>query len=164
MSRLPFILLLTVCSSCSMQSNGVKDAELTGLQKKSAKELFAIMKIKDTINMGDPVELTFTIYNHTDSVKRVLKWQTPFEPLMSKYLDVQNDQEQEAIYSGPMAKRMMPPPASAYLTLEPMDSLVAKIDILKGYTLEKPGKYTITYTSEEMNGVKVLQPVSFVYK
>ncbi|MDP9076395.1 MAG: protease, partial [Bacteroidota bacterium] len=97
-------------------------------------------------------------------VKKFLKWQTPFEPLMSKYLDIKNERGEEVAYKGPMAKRMMPPPAAAYQSLNPKDSLAVKVDVLKGYALTQTGKYTVTYTSENVSGLKVRQSVTFIYK
>jgi hypothetical protein len=58
---------------------------------------------------------------------------------------------------------MMPPPALAYISLALKDSLSAKVHILKGYDLTKPGKYTIAYTSENISGLEVKQQITFVY-
>ena len=160
---IPIALLLLMTAACSMQNNKVN--ETTGMQDTIAsdKKFLAVMKIKDSIKVGDSVLLHFTVFNNTDSVKKFLKWQTPFEPLMSKYLDVKNEQGEEVQYKGAMAKRMMPPPADAYLTLNPGDSLNVKVDLLKGYDITKPGKYSVAYTSEEISGLKVDRQVEFVY-
>ncbi|MFD2145961.1 protease [Mucilaginibacter antarcticus] len=121
------------------------------------------MTIKDTIKIGQPVQLEFKLYNGTDTTAKFLKWQTPFEPLLSKYLDIKDEQGNEVPYIGAMAKRIMPPPADAYLKVSPKDSLSAKVDILKGYALEKTGKYTVTFSSSEMSGITVGSPVTFNY-
>ena len=113
--------------------------------------------------MGDSVLLKFTVNNNTKGALRFCKWHTPFEPLMSKYLDVKNDKGEEAPYQGAMAKRMMPPPESSYLTLQPKDSISANVDLLKGYAITKPGKYTVVYNSHNMSGLMVKDSVSFVY-
>lgn len=152
---LPLILVFLFGTSCSTQKNSSSTTE---------KELFAVMQIKDTIKIGEAVELDFRVYNRTDSIKKFLKWQTPFEPLLSKYLDIKDEQGEELNYKGAMAKRMMPPLAAAYIMLNPKDSLSVKVDILKGYQLTKPGKYTITYTSEGVSGLKVSRAVTFVYR
>ncbi|MCC8424654.1 protease [Mucilaginibacter sp. UR6-11] len=157
-------LLLIVSTSCRMRNNHVKETQSATSQPSPQKAFFATMQIRDTIRTGAPVELVFTVYNHTDSLVKFLRWQTPFEPLMSQYLEIKDEQGEEVLYKGPMAKRMMPPPASSYLALNPMDSLVAKVDILKGYALTRPAKYTITYTSENVSGLKVRKQVSFVYR
>ena len=159
---LPLALVLLLAAACSMQTDSTKTtADSQAVPADTA--LLATINMKESIKTGDSVLLNFTVYNHTDSTKKFLKWQTPFEPLLSKYLDIKNEQGEEVAYKGPMAKRMMPPPAEAYLSLEPKDSLKATVDILKGYDLTKPGKYTVTYTSENISGLKVKQQASFTY-
>ncbi|MDP9081413.1 MAG: protease, partial [Bacteroidota bacterium] len=88
---LPVTALIMIAASCSMHSTSVKAKPNEGTQTAAEKQLFATMQISDTVKAGDPVELNFTVYNRTDSVKKFLKWQTPFEPLMSKYLDIKNE-------------------------------------------------------------------------
>ncbi|MDP9076285.1 MAG: protease, partial [Bacteroidota bacterium] len=88
---LPAAVLIMIAASCSMRSASVKANPKGGTTTATAKALFATMQISDTVKAGDPVELNFTVYNRTDSVKKFLKWQTPFEPLMSKYLDIKNE-------------------------------------------------------------------------
>lgn len=158
---LPVALLIITAASCGSSTSKKQDITI---KADHPKELFALLQMKDTIKLGDPVELNFTVYNQTDSVMKFLKWQTPFEPLLSKYLDVKNEQGEEAAYKGAMAKRMMPPPATDSLTVKPNDSLSVKTDLLKGYDIVKPGKYTITYTSENISGVKAYKSVTFFYK
>ena len=161
---LPIAFFLTVVASCGMQNKKVADAPAINGQTAAAKALYAVLVIKDSIRMGDAVQLHFTVYNPADSAQHFLKWQTPFEPLLSKYLDIKDEQGEELQYKGAMAKRMMPPPADAYISIPAKDSLVANVDILKGYALSKPGKYTVTYTSENISGLKVAQSVTFFYR
>ncbi|TFF34308.1 protease [Mucilaginibacter psychrotolerans] len=161
---LPIALLLIVAASCGMQNQQAADAPANGGQTAAAKGLYAVLAINPSIRMGDAVQLKFTVYNPADSAQHFLKWQTPFEPLLSKYLDIKNEQGEELQYKGAMAKRMMPPPADAYISIPAKDSLVANVDLMKGYALSKPGKYTITYTSESISGLKAAQSVSFVYR
>lgn len=161
---LPIALLLFEITSCSTQNNKADDTQVTTGDSTAEKNMYAVMAINDTIKTGDSVLLKFTVYNRTDTAKKFLKWQTPFEPLLSKYLDIKDEQGQEVEYKGAMAKRMMPPPADAYIALNSKDSLTAKVDILKAYALSKPGKYTIEYTSENISGLKVNKTVSFIYK
>ena len=63
-----------------------------------------------------------------------------------------------------MAKRVMPPPADAYITIAPGDSLIAKVNLLQGYVLSKAGSYSIAYNSEGVSNLKVDKSVSFIYK
>jgi len=133
------------------------------IEQASPKTLFATLRIKNNIKAGDSVKLTFTVYNPTDSVKQFCKWHTPFEPLMSKYLEIKDTNGEEASYKGPMAKRMMPPPASSYQKINPGDSLSIAVDLLKGYAIQKPAQYSISYTGQGMSGLVVKDSVVFVY-
>ncbi|GGI50767.1 hypothetical protein GCM10011425_19790 [Mucilaginibacter galii] len=130
----------------------------------TAKELIAEMSMPANVKAGDSVLLKFTVKNNTDSVQRFCKWHTPFEPLLSKYLDVKNDKGEDVAYQGAMAKRIMPPPESSYLSLNPKDSISANVDLLKAYAIKTPGNYTITYVGENMSGLKVKKSVSFIYR
>lgn len=144
-------------SSCGMNNNAAKNST-------AEKGLFAKMSVKDTVKAGELVELKFTVYNNADTAQSFCKWHTPFEPFISKYLDVKLTSSEEINYKGAMAKRMMPPPASSYITVNSKDSASTKVDLLKGYDLSKPGKYTIIYVGQNMSGLIVKDSISFVYE
>ena len=158
-------------SSCGMNTNTAQNG--TDLSDSTAtvavdstveKGLVAKMQVKDTIKVGELVELKFTVYNNADTAQHFCKWHTPFEPLMSKYLDVKSENGEEVSYKGPMAKRMMPPPASSYMAVNAKDSAATTVDLLKAYDITKPAKYTITYVGQNMSGLVVKDSISFVYK
>lgn len=149
-------LLLVSCQATRTTNN--KDAHI-----ESPKELYGTMQIRDTVKSGEPVQLIFTVYNPAGKNLQFCKWHTPFEPLMSKYLEIKNENGEEAAYQGPMAKRVMPPPADSYLEVKAKDSLTAKVDLLKAYQITKPATYTIVYRGQNMSGVTVKDSVSFVY-
>jgi hypothetical protein len=161
-------LALLALSSCSVRTN--QQAEQQADSTKSVadtaaieKTLIAEMTIKDTIKTGDSVLLKFTVKNNTADTARFCKWHTPFEPLMSKYLDITDENGNELNYKGVMAKRIMPPPDSSYITLKANDSLSVNADLLKAYAIDKPAKYTITYNSTGISGLTVKKSASFVY-
>jgi hypothetical protein len=159
------IAALSSCTVGSHTSQTDKTDSLTTETKSdtASKELLAEMSMPNTVKLGDSLLLKFTVKNNADSVQRFCKWHTPFEPLMSKYLDVKNEKGEDMAYQGAMAKRMMPPPESSYLSLNPKDSVTANVDLLKGYAIKAPGKYTVTYVGENMSGLKVKNTISFVY-
>lgn len=162
------IIAIAACSPATRNAddqNAKTDSVSTApvSQQTEAKPLFAKMTIKDTIKSGEPVQLKFTVYNTADSVQQFCKWHTPFEPLISKYLDIRDENGEEVNYKGAMAKRIMPPPASSYQKLNPKDSISADVDLLKGYAISKPAKYTILYNSQNMSGLVVKDSVTFVY-
>lgn len=108
--------------------------------------------------------LVFAVYNNTDSTRTFCKWHTPFERLMSKYLDVRDEAGQEVDYRGAMAKRMMPPPADSFITVKKGDSISVVTDLKEGYAILKPGKYSIKYNSSDINGLVVKDSISVTIK
>jgi hypothetical protein len=108
--------------------------------------------------------LIFKVKNLGDSTISFCKWHTPFEPLMSKYLDVTNNNGEEMAYKGPMAKRIMPPPADSYIAVKPGDSVSVEFDLLKGYEISKPGTYVIKYNSNNISGLTVRDSLILDYK
>jgi hypothetical protein len=172
MKNLKFIIpvALLALSSCSQATRKADDTAVStdsvaaqSSPQSEQKALFAKMSMKDTIKAGEPIQLKFTVYNTADSIQQFCKWHTPFEPLISKYLDIKDENGEEVNYKGAMAKRMMPPPASSYAKLNPKDSLSADVDLTKGYAIVKPAKYTVIYNSQNMSGLIVKDSITFVY-
>lgn len=157
-------------SSCGINNNGTQigtdtsDSTATAVvDNATEKGLFAKMSIKDTVKAGELLELKFTVYNGADTTQHFCKWHTPFEPFISKYLEIKSASGEEVNYKGAMAKRVMPPPADSYIAVNGKDSVSITVDILKGYDITKPAKYTITYVGQGMSGLVVKDSVSFVY-
>lgn len=158
-------------ASCGVSNNSSSNVDSTANNADSTtaqnqdmpKTIYATMQIADTIKVGQPVNLKFTVYNPADTASKFLKWHTPFEPPLSKYVDIKGEDGQEANYKGAMAKRMMPPPADSYIKVAPGDSTSATADLSKTYAIEKPGKYTVVYNSTGVTGLTVKDSVSFVY-
>ncbi|MGO3109552.1 MAG: protease [Sphingobacterium sp.] len=127
------------------------------------KGLIAKISINDVVAADEPVELTFTVYNRADTVQRFCKWHTPFEPFISKYLDIKSANGEEVNYKGAMAKRVMPPPADSYIEVKPKDSVTVRVDLLIGYDFIDSGEYTIIYTGQNMSRLIVTDSVAFTY-
>ena len=161
-----FAALFTL-TSCSVNSskNQNQKTETDSLTRPLAQAaaIRGVLSIKDTIKVGGPVNLRFVVHNVADTVARFCKWHTPFEPLLSKYLDIVDEDGEEVIYQGAMAKRVMPPPAESYIKIAARDSISGEVDLLKGYGISKVGKYRVTYVGENMSGVAETNSVSFVY-
>ncbi len=161
------VLALAACSPNTTNTENTigqtttVDSTVVSAEEKS---LFATMQIKDTVTTNEGIALNFTVYNTADTTQTFCKWHTPFEPLMSQYLSIKNEKNEEMPYKGAMAKRMMPPPADSYIQVKPKDSLSVTVDVLKGYAIDKAGKYTISYTGQNMSGLTVKDSVSFVYQ
>ncbi|MFD0764765.1 protease [Mucilaginibacter lutimaris] len=157
------LLALSSCGVRSGEKASIDSAKALTDTAITPTALVAEMSIRDTIKIGDSVLLKFTVKNNKADTARFLKWHTPFEPLLSKYLDIKDENGTEVNYKGAMAKRMMPPPGDSYITLKANESLSATADLLKGYAIDKPAKYTITYNSTGVSGLTVKNTVSFVY-
>lgn len=158
------LLVISACSQTARNTqNPASGVDSVAVQGTEAHPIFAKLKINNTIKTGEQVNLKFTVYNEADTAQQFCKWHTPFEPLLSKYLDVKGENGEEVAYKGPMAKRMMPQPADSYIKVNPKDSLSIDVDLLKGYDLKNPGKYTITYVGQNMSGLVVKDSVSFTY-
>ena len=159
------LLALSACSvNNTKKTNSTTDSVANQTTPATVSDsLTAKLQIKNTIKIGEPVELKFTVYNTADTARQFCKWHTPFEPLMSKYLEVKDANGQEMQYKGAMAKRIMPPPASAYLKVNAKDSLSVTADLLKAFDISKPAKYTIVYVGQNMSGLAVKDSVWFEY-
>lgn len=158
--------LLLALSSCVMNNNATKnssDTTMVTVDSTAEKRLFAKMSMKDTVKAGEPVELKFTVYNNADTAQHFCKWHSPFEPFISKYLDIKSASGEEVNYKGAMAKRVMPAPPSSYITVNPKDSVSTIVDLLKGYDISKPGQYSINYVGQNMSGLIVKDSISFLY-
>lgn len=100
----------------------------------------------------DSVLLSFSVFNHSDTVQRFCKWETPFEPMLGKYMEIVDEQGVETQFTGPMARRVMPPPAESYILVQPHDCVSTVYNLAKKYTI-KPGKYTVKYTGGGVSGL-----------
>jgi hypothetical protein len=154
---LGILAILYACSPATLKSTDSTEQE-------SSSALRTTMKISDPGNGNESPVLKFTVKNQSDTVATFCKWHTPFEPLISKYLDIKNSDGQEVDYKGAMAKRIMPPPADSYLSINPGDSLSVDVDLSKGYAIEKAGTYTIKYSGGNMSGLVVKDSLTFTYK
>jgi hypothetical protein len=162
MLKLKFIIpaVLILLAGCSPK---VQNASSNIPSKNQGDSLYLVLGIKDIIKTGEKVSLKFTVHNDQSTEKSFCKWHTPFEPLMSKYLDIKDENGNEVLYKGPMAKRIMPPPADSYLVVKPKDILSSEVDLLKAYQLEAEKKYTVSYNSSGISGIKATNTVTFRY-
>ena len=171
MKNIPLIasavmLLLAACSSTKQNDTSTvltRDTTIA-IADSTSQSLTARLQMKQLINAGDSIMMTFTVYNNTVKDQTFCKWHTPFEPPMSMYLDVMDDKGNQVQYLGAMAKRVTPPPASSYLTVKAGDSLRVSVDLRKSYLIDQPGKYTLKYNSEGISGLSVKDSLSFEYK
>jgi hypothetical protein len=158
-------LMLASCSTGKQQNNlSGKKPDSTATAISAPVPLTARIVMPAIIKSADSLQFRFTIYNSSSKSQKFCKWHTPFEPPMSKYLDIRTDQGGEVSYRGIMAKRIMPPPAGSYIEIKPGDSLSTLVNVSKQYPLERVGKYTLRYNAQDISGVVATDSVSFIYE
>lgn len=127
----------------------------------SKEGLVVVMSTPEVVNTGSPVMLHFTVHNRSATPLQFCKWHTPFEGFISSFLEIKQADGTEVQYRGAMAKRIMPPPAEAYITVPAKDSVSVDIDLLRGYALTKPGGYKAVYRDGNMSGLMKVNDISF---
>lgn len=157
MIRQNLCLLLFICLSAVACRSRMSQNQVAGDDG-----LTAILSVKEPVSVGQAITLTFTVKNPADSAQQFCKWHTPFEPFISKYLDITDNDGKEVLYPGAMAKRIMPPPSDAYITVPAGDSVTTTVDLAKGYALKDAAIYHIKYNGQDMSGIKTANEVSFV--
>ncbi|MFD2287072.1 protease [Pedobacter petrophilus] len=153
------LALFTACSSSKKKAaaGGNTDTTLVSqaAAEKKADPILGKLTVIGVPKLGGPINMRFTVYNNTDTVTKFCIWHTPFERLMSKYLDVAMDDYTPIDYKGAMAKRVMPPPADSYKKLNAGDSTSADFNLVDAYAITKAGNYTIKYNSSTISGIVV---------
>lgn len=150
-------IFLAACGTSNQKSakNETDSATVNETKIDPADVITGKMILISTAKLGQPINIKFTVYNHADTAAKFCKWHTPFEKLMSKYVDVTMEDGSEPNYQGAMAKRMMPPPADSYIALKPGDSTSVDFNLADAFLLDKPGRYTIKYNATNISGIVV---------
>lgn len=151
------ILLAATVSGCQNRKAALESSDINSDNVSSGKLETHLHAAANTFT-PDAVQLTFTVVNHADSVQRFVKWETPFEPRIGKYLEVTDEKGQEAEFRGAMARRVMPPPAEAYLEVPPHDSLSTSFNLATNYVLSS-GTYTIKYIGGGVSGLDTAKAI-----
>jgi hypothetical protein len=127
----------------------------------TAEELVTTMSVPEKVKVGSPIMLKFTVSNNSGKELQFCKWHTPFEKFMNSYFDIQDSKGEPVMYKGIMAKRIMPPPAEAYIKVRAKDKVSSEIDLLTGYRITAPGTYKLTYQDSGMSGLTKVNEVTF---
>ena len=113
----------------------------------------ALEVVSPSPSLNDSIIIKFTVNNPTQDTLKFTTYHTPFEGLISKFLDVKDSEGTEVSYQGPMAKRRMPPPAETYHSVAPGGSESVDFDLKRAYKIDKPGTYTLQYNAQAISGV-----------
>jgi len=137
------MIVLASLTQCTTMKKATENG--TEITQQNTKQLVGKLSGATHYSLNAPINLTFTVENLSNDSIRFTQYHTPFEGFMSKFLEVKDADGQEVPYIGAMAKRVMPPPASTYLSVAPKRRKSVDFDLLKAYKIEKPGKYTLQY-------------------
>ncbi|WP_343670991.1 hypothetical protein [Chitinophaga sp.] len=163
------ILSFTACQQSPNAQGVQKDttqqassvAEPVAADTSSASVLETVMSAPDKVKAGKPILLKFTVNNPADKEQAFCKWHTPFERwFMNSFFEVTDSKGEPVQYKGVMAKRIMPPPADAYIKVPAKGSVSAEIDLLTGYKIEAPGTYKVVYQGEGVSGLTKVNEVT----
>lgn len=146
------LFLLAAAAGCQNRKAGLSSADANAGTLHAGKLETHLRATSDHFST-DSVALTFTVVNHADSTQKFVRWETPFEPRLGKYLDVIDEKGQEAAFKGAMARRVMPPPAEAYIAVPAHDSVQTTFNVTTNYTLAE-GQYTIKYVGGGVSGLE----------
>ncbi|MEH6307096.1 hypothetical protein RYH73_15725 [Olivibacter sp. CPCC 100613] len=122
--------------------------------------LIAILEIDSIAHLTDGVPLVFKVYNPTKDTLKFTQYHTPFEGFISNFLTVTDTAGNQIPYVGPMAKRVMPPPAETYCSVAPSAYDSISFSLVKGYKLIEPGTYTIQYNAGNISGMENGKPIT----
>ncbi|RFZ85716.1 protease [Mucilaginibacter terrenus] len=157
-----FLAAITIClfsfgckSRKQLSQEGASNAS-----QNSAGKLIVHMTMKEKFVSSGSALLSFTVINNTNRDLRFCKWETPFEPRIGKYFEIIDGNGNEAVFKGAMARRVMPPPASAYITVAAKSKVTTEINLATNYVLAKT-KYKLTYVGSGVSGLQVKNTISF---
>lgn len=146
------LLIVAAATGCQNRKLSADGDATTAEQQKSGKLEMRLAPAAQVFT-PDSVMLSFTIVNHADTAQRFVKWETPFEPFLGKYLEIKDTNGTEAEFRGAMARRVMPPPAEAYIEVAAHDSVNTVFNAAKNYSLAA-GAYSIKYTGGGVSGLE----------
>lgn len=136
-------------------------AEPVAADTSSASVLETVMSAPEKVKAGKPILVKFTVNNPSDKEQQFCKWHTPFEQrFLNSFFEVTDSKGEAIQYKGVMAKRIMPPPADAYVKVAPKGSVSAEIDLLTGYKIAAPGTYKVVYQGDGISGLTKVNEVT----
>jgi hypothetical protein len=102
----------------------------------------ASLSASATYQLGDPIDVTFSIRNSGTRSYQVLAWETPLEDEVTNFLTIECN-GQTLRYDGRLVKRGDPTEAN-YVLLGPGDTLTRTVDVSRSYPIITPGVYRAT--------------------
>ncbi|OOQ57802.1 hypothetical protein [Mucilaginibacter pedocola] len=149
--NISFIAATIVLSACRTQKTA-GDTKNEQSYISEAQKLEVRLQPGNNSGKGSAM-LVFTVTNPTNKPLRFCKWETPFEPAIGKYFRIMDEKGEEAAFRGAMARRVMPPPASAFTIVPAHSSVKTMISLADKYELSAH-RYTVRYTGGGVSGLK----------
>lgn len=145
------------------QNSTVQD-HAEALRHPADTSLIAVLRADQNARVKDSISILFKVVNRTSDTLQYTRYHTPFEGIISNFLTVTDTQGNEVRYKGPMAKRIMPPPADTYRRLAPGAEDSIRFDLKKAYHIDSAGTYILQYNSELVSGIANGQPIQITVK
>jgi len=98
------------------------------------------VKLKESKSVG---VFNFEILNDESEIYTFLIYNTPFEGIFADMFEVTSRDGEIMSYMGPVARRVIPAPPSAYIHLYPANSLSVEVNISKYYEITASGIFKI---------------------
>lgn len=141
----------------TIQCKSVNTANSNKVENDST--LYATLTGEENYALHGAITIKFNVTNPTDDTLKFTQYHTPFEGMMSKFLNVTDQAENDIAYIGAMTRRVMPPPAETYHAVAPGETKSVSFDLKHGYKIEKAGSYTLQYIGENISGVANSEPI-----
>ena len=114
---------------------------------------------KNRFNVKDKIIVTFNIINKSENDFKFCCWQTPLEKkFTADYFEIIHN-EVKVKYIGNMIKRK-PPTQDDFIILKPKEKISQKIELNKGYNINKTGEYQIKFIGRLINKLPNSEPIT----
>ena len=113
--------------------------------------LTAQLELPERLNVGEEINLKFTLTNESDTPLYLLKWYTPLEGIAGKIFKVTRD-GQAVPYAGILASRAFPN-IDSYILINPGESVSAVVDLGTSFDFSETGTYHIGFLSPRISHI-----------
>jgi peptidyl-Lys metalloendopeptidase len=114
-------------------------------------ELSAHLELPERLQVGEEVNLRFTLTNESDSPLYFLKWYTPLEGIAGEIFKVTRD-GLVVPYEGILASRAFPT-SDSYVLINPGESVSAVVDLGTSFDFSEVGTYQIGFLSPRISHI-----------
>lgn len=164
LSILAFVFVFGVFTRCDTMNSKSKGKSVIDENFNRKARITSRLSAADDYDVRTPIVIRFTVENSASDTIKFTKYNTPFEGFLGDFLEIKNDKGDKMNYIGPMAKRVMPPPADAFVVVPPNEKKWVDIDIKQGYKIDNTGNYILKFLGDEINGLSSGEPIKISLK